>query len=291
MHTTTTKDTWYDVKALLQHGVENEKYKVSRNFANDREFIIGKREKDQPLKRAAYDHNDIACLFAGLAKENIVRQPQRFWIPLLGLYQGMRLNEICQLYCDDIVDVAGIPCIRITANPDRKQKTEEPDNKSIKNESSRRTIPLHPTLIELGFLDFVQDRRKRKYMRVWENLKTPAVDYYDVQDNHSHYVSKWYCDTFRKNHIKNDPKLKPFHSLRHTHINFYWQNIPFHELDFSAVKGLVGHIDSTEQRLIGGLFNAETWTTYAQEIKADRMLRTLSKLDYGVDLGLLKRRT
>ncbi len=50
--TTTLKDTWYDLKALLRHGVENEKYKVPRNFTADKEFELKKREKDKPLKRA-----------------------------------------------------------------------------------------------------------------------------------------------------------------------------------------------------------------------------------------------
>lgn len=289
VHSTTFKGTWNDLSGLLRHGVQNEKYKILRNFADDKEFILSKKQLDQPLERAAYDQNDISCLFAGLAEVNLVRQPHRYWIPLISLYQGMRINEICQLYCDDILEIAGIPCIRITANPARKQIVEKPDNKRLKNESSRRTIPIHPTLLQLGFLDFVEDRRKRKYTRVWQNLKTPAVDYY--KRNYSHYMSKWYCGTFRKNHIKIDPELKPFHSLRHTHINWYWQNIPFQELDFSAVKGIVGHLDTIEQRLIGNLFKAETWTTYVKEINAERLLQTLSKLDYGVDLELLKRRT
>lgn len=26
-----------------------------------------------------------------------------FWVPIIALYSGMRLNEICQLYIDDVV--------------------------------------------------------------------------------------------------------------------------------------------------------------------------------------------
>lgn len=99
-HSTTIKNTWFDVKRLLQHGHENEKYKLLRNFANDKEFRISHREKDAPLLREVYTSDDIACLYAGLSKENRIKQPQRFWIPLIGLFQGMRLNEICQLYPD-----------------------------------------------------------------------------------------------------------------------------------------------------------------------------------------------
>ena len=289
---TTQRDTWVEVKALLQHGCENEKYNITRNFGKDGMFKIKKGKGGNAPKRAPYDQNDIACLFAGLSQELYVKQPHRYWIPLVGLFQGMRLNEICQLYLDDIFadPSTGIHCIRITDNPGRNQKLDEPNLKSVKNDSSRRTIPIHPKLIELGFMDYVESRRKLKHRRVWEHLETPAVDYYAVQGNYSHYVSKWYCGTFRKNHIKNEPKLKPFHSLRHTFVNWYFQNVISSSLDFSAVKGLVGHVDTTEQRLIGKLLDAESWTTYSQELNVQRLYDTLRLLDYGVDFDLLKRR-
>jgi len=72
--------------------------------------------------------------------------PMRYWVNLLALYQGMRLNEICQLYLDDIVLLDDIPCIRIQPNKARMQK--------VKNMSSVRTIPIHSVILRLGFLGF-----------------------------------------------------------------------------------------------------------------------------------------
>lgn len=288
----TQHDTWVDVKSLLQYGSENEKYRIKRNFGKDTIFKIKIEQGGSTPKRLSYDTDDIRCLFAGLSQEHYIKQPHRYWIPLVGLFQGMRLNEICQLFLDDIFpdSATGIDCIRITADIGRNQKIDEPNLKSVKNVSSRRTIPIHPALIKLGFLDFVESRRKLKHKRLWEHLETPAVDYYSNQGNYSHYVSKWYCGTFRKNHIKNEPELKPFHSLRHTFINWYFQNIKSNEMDFSAVKGLVGHIDSVEQKLIGKLLDAESWTTYSQELNVKRLYDTMILLDYGVDFALLKKR-
>jgi len=288
----TQKDTWVDVKSLLQYGHENEKYKIIRNYGKDGIFKIKKGKGVDSPKRAVYDQEDLELLFVGLSQELYVKQPHRYWIPLVGLFQGMRLNEICQLFLDDIfLDPAtGVQCIRITDNFGRNQKLDEQNLKSVKNASSRRTIPIHPELIKLGFMDYIESRRKLKHKRLWENLQTPAVDYYDNAGNYSHYVSKWYCTTFRKNHIKNEPELKPFHSLRHTFINWHFQNIKSNELDFSAVKGLVGHVDSTEQQLIGKLLDAETWTTYSQEMNVSRLYDALCLFKPDVDLGLLKRR-
>ena len=74
--------------------------------------------------------------------------PMRYWVNLLALYQGMRLNEICQLYLDDIVLAEEIPCIRIRPNKERQQK--------VKNMSSVRTIPIHSVILRLGFLGYCQ---------------------------------------------------------------------------------------------------------------------------------------
>ena len=78
--------------------------------------------------------------------------PMRYWVNLLALYQGMRLNEICQLYLDDIVMEEGLPCIRIRPDRERKQK--------VKNKSSIRTIPIHSTILRLGFLDYCRRVRE-----------------------------------------------------------------------------------------------------------------------------------
>ncbi len=78
--------------------------------------------------------------------------PMRYWVNLLALYQGMRLNEICQLYLDDIVMEEGLPCIRIRPDKERKQK--------VKNKSSIRTIPIHSTILRLGFIGYCQKIRE-----------------------------------------------------------------------------------------------------------------------------------
>ena len=80
--------------------------------------------------------------------------PMRYWVNLLALYQGMRLNEICQLYLDDIVMEEGLPCIRIRPDKERKQK--------VKNKSSIRTIPIHSTILRLGFIGYCQKIREEK---------------------------------------------------------------------------------------------------------------------------------
>lgn len=76
----------------------------------------------------------------------------RFWVPLLGLFTGARLGELCQLRAKDVyVSEKGTPYIRLHA---------EEKGMSLKNENSWRTFPIHPELQRIGFLKFVTERQE-----------------------------------------------------------------------------------------------------------------------------------
>lgn len=69
------------------------------------------------------------------------------WLPLLALFQGARLEELAQLETTDLgKDPKLGHYLRITSSGDRRLKTA----------SSRRDIPVHPMLVELGFIDYVE---------------------------------------------------------------------------------------------------------------------------------------
>ena len=70
-------------------------------------------------------------------------EPGRFWIPLLGLFTGARLNELCQLATVDAIAQDGVLCLRVAADPGQGQR--------LKTANAERTIPVHKTLLGLGF--------------------------------------------------------------------------------------------------------------------------------------------
>lgn len=78
-------------------------------------------------------------------------KPCDYWLPLLGLFTGGRLSELCQLKPANIRQINGIWAIDIN---------EEDDDQSVKTVAGIRIIPLHPQLIDLGFLDYVEDVRQ-----------------------------------------------------------------------------------------------------------------------------------
>ena len=280
------KGVWFALGAVLTYGSENGEYGIARNFCRDKIFSVRMRaltkSKKDKLDRLPYSRDNIQALIVQLAKRYCLKnEPHKLWIPLIAMYNGMRQGEICQLYCDDIVTVDGIDCFRIIDCEDRHQ--------SVKNDQSERIIPIHPTLIKLGFMDFITSRRRLKYQRPWQGMKSRPVEYYAVSNNYNHYFEKWYNDTFRKYVIPDELecKCKPFHSLRHTFINWFFQNIRSQDRDNAAVKGLAGHLETEELKIISAVLKGISWDVYSQDLNPARLLETLSLLDYDIDLSPL----
>ncbi len=128
----------------------------------------------------------------------------RFWVPLLGLFQGARLNEICQFYCEDVKEKDGVHFLSIRTDLDDEESTD----KRLKTLSSERDVPLHPELIKMGFLDFVNSRRGDGEQRLFSELKLGKSS-----NRYSSIVSRWFA-SFVTTACGTKPKAV-FHSLRH----------------------------------------------------------------------------
>jgi integrase len=84
------------------------------------------------------------------------------WLPLLGLFTGARLGELCHPLVSDVQCAEGIDYINLT---------DEGDEQAIKTVGSRRRVPIHPELVRLGFLDYVKGRKAAKDERLFPLLK------------------------------------------------------------------------------------------------------------------------
>ncbi|WP_268250105.1 tyrosine-type recombinase/integrase [Campylobacter suis] len=118
----------------------------------------------------------------------------------------MRIKEMTQLTTDDIKEIDGVLCIDINKNFD----TNLGKKKKVKTSSSIRLIPLHSKLVEIGFLNHI-DMRKKKAK---ENGRAARIFFSDNKD---------FSEYFRKkiNHkvIAKGNKSKTFYSFRHSFIN------------------------------------------------------------------------
>lgn len=123
----------------------------------------------------------------------------RFWLPLICLFSGMRQQEACQLYTEDIQEEDGIHFFYIHEN--------RPDM-SIKNPHSERRIPVHQELVRIGFMDLVKQRVKQGEPRIFPDLKMSSDGTY------SKNASMHFQRFFKKAGVKHGKNC--FHSFRHS---------------------------------------------------------------------------
>lgn len=192
-------------------------------------------ERDE---RPPFDKTDIERLFlhpVWVGHKSILRrnrpgdlivQDALYWIPLLAVYSGARLEELAGLTVDDLVLDHDIPHIRIMVT----------ENRRLKNLQSRRLIPLHPTLLILEFPKYVRGIKRSGKTDVFpdatpmgkgsfgELIDAPFRKIVDQQLGADAWV---------------DGRKKTFHSLRHYVIN----NLPkkLHE-EYGTLQDVVGHL-------------------------------------------------
>lgn len=120
-----------------------------------------------------------------------------YWIPLLGLFTGARLGELCQLATIDVSNVEGIPILALT---------DEGEVQKIKSKAGHRRIPIHSELIRLGFLEYVQATRESGTTSLWPSLRLR-------EGKPSGYFSNWFAAYRRGLGLGAIPN---FHCFRHT---------------------------------------------------------------------------
>jgi len=119
-------------------------------------------EREPHEKREAFKMPEMQKLFTPQLVVEATRvwqgmiYPSRLWVLLLMISAGMRVREAAQLAVEDVVDVDGIWCARVTADIDEQGRR---GRRRAKNRASRRLVPLHLELERHGFLEYVKQRR------------------------------------------------------------------------------------------------------------------------------------
>ena len=169
-----------------------------------------------------------------------------YWIPLLGLYTGARLSELAQLRTVDILSAGETSSICIT---------NLGINQQLKTLASKRTIPIHSALIELGFLEYVEKIKALGRDSLWPELK-------QRKNKPGGYFSNWFGEYQTHIGLEGYPD---FHCFRHT------------------VRSQLGEAEVPEH-LIDSILGHEIKGSTGAKIYTHRTLNTLKnaieKLDY-----------
>ncbi len=170
-------------------------------------FLFGiriyKRGQDIGFHREPFSEAELRMIF-DVHSATKFEAPFMFWAPLLGLYQGLRVNELAQLYVDDVRKLGGRWCLDIT---------RDRPGQRLKNRHSRRCMPLHPMLIQCGFLEFVEQARRWRRTTLF-----PGVVWGINGPGDS--VGDWFNRTFLRKRCGINTPTRTFHSFRHCFATF-----------------------------------------------------------------------
>lgn len=244
------------VKSLLKWG--HDQRLISENFTA---LLNLKTNGKSRTPREAFSTSDLEALFyssemLGNGKKTL-KQPYQFWVPFLALMTGARIEELCQLHVSDIIKVGKIWCIDFNDEGEKK----------LKNDASKRITPICSTLIELGFLRFVEQCKKSKSERIFSELKRG-------RDGYSPIASKWFNASYRKRMGVASPG-KVFHSFRHTLIS-HLQDKGFPE---PKVAAFVGHkLENVTFGVYGKGYSPEALIELAEAVDFELNLHTLRKI-------------
>jgi integrase len=92
---------------------------------------------------------------------------ERFWIPILAPHTGASTSELGWLERKDLKNEDGIWYLDITSVSDEEDPEEE---RALKAEARHRKMPLHPTVLSLGFVDYVHSLPKST-TRIFPRMK------------------------------------------------------------------------------------------------------------------------
>lgn len=222
-----------------------------------------RRKPDLSTKRREFNTIEVTALFQlplfvgskALSQKGLYQagdkrvSDYRYWVPLIALFTGARLNEICALAVSDFHEEDGIPYIVIR---------EGGEGQSLKSQAAFRRVPLHAQLIKLGLPKFVEYQSALGHIRLFEELELDADGY--VSSDASKFLNRL-VDRIEQPGVMDVGELV-FYCTRHTVVGQLRSNdvredvsmeIVGHELDsvhsgygsvkLSALKEALDRID------------------------------------------------
>ncbi len=250
------------INKRLQHASSLFKYAVKEGLVDQNHFAekgIAVNKRDDEL-RDVWTEAELKILFGSEHfTDGRFRHNYQYWVPLIGLFTGMRLDEICQLYLEDICEIDGIWCFDVNDACDKKLKNPK---------AARRIVPIHSTLIEKNLLRYCEALQNAGEQRLFPEIQRR-------RDGYGQTVSKWFGRYREKLGLKRsaDEANLDFHSFRHTATNEWKQR----DVEHAKIQQLIGHQD-------------ESITTgrYGKRYSVDKLKPVIELLDFSVVTNSIK---
>ena len=204
------------LQALFEFALKN-KYIKGENPA---EHLHIPHSKKKLKTRDKFYDDDLTAIFAWETYKKMAITPDYFWGPLVCLFSAMRIEECTSLEITSFKSDDGVLIMHV---------------KDAKTPSGIRYVPLHPTLIKMGFLDYVEEVKKLGKTELFWYLSNGALGELANHNGTRKNLSRRFSDYLKKVGVKADDNC--FHSLRHTTITRWVAR----NINNSTIYTLSGH--------------------------------------------------
>jgi integrase len=189
------------IKSMFDLGCKNEL--IGTNPFKDIKLVKPSR---QEKSRLPFSHQELTRIFTSPVYSKGYRPAggageASYWLPLIALFSGMRLEEIGQLCHEDIKEELGVWFFDLVHQPE--------NGKTLKNDSSCRRVPIHPALLQLGLLNLVCSNDANQSKRLFPLLASAGSRQLTAS------WSQWFGRYLRQV-VGIEDRRKTFHSFRHT---------------------------------------------------------------------------
>jgi integrase len=191
------------------------------------------RRQSGAVKRKDYTRDELAAIFSSPVFTDSGWMPPRadfgrawYWLPLLLYYTGARREELAQLAVADVRPSGeGAWHLSILAASD-----EDDGVRGVKTEGSRRLIPLHPDLVDRGFVAYVASMPASGPL--FPLLKPDPKGYFGAN-----FGKRWAA--YLRDTVGLNSTASPAHGFRHT-FKTLCRDVGIPEDVHDAITGHVG---------------------------------------------------
>jgi integrase len=201
------------LKMIFQHGLD-EKW-IDGNPAAS----IRVKKRGISTAREKFEPQDIKKFFSGPIHTGMKSIKSRsksgefvvgnadYWLPILALFSGCRLEEMGQALIDDIKHKDGVWYLAISEFDAKGRRV-----KRVKSGSAVRNVPLHEAILRSGFLQYVEAARRHGQKRLFPDLNPSKLG-----DGSIKWTKDYSSKRFRNYRLAlGIDGNKSFHSFRHS---------------------------------------------------------------------------
>lgn len=165
----------------------------------------GRGKNSRAKSYLPFTDDELRLLFHSDAyRTNTFKKASHYWLPLLGLYTGARLEELAGLHLSVFNTVDDIPAVVLS---------DEEESDGGKNEHAPRQVPIHPELVKAGLLEYVKQLKSEGHTRLFPEIRAAARDGYGKRPSTDFTA---YRRTVGVGKDEGERSRKVFHSFRAT---------------------------------------------------------------------------